>query len=81
VAEVQIRRGRIEPDLDSERTARRRRALELSLEFAGADDIHAAFGEVRQLFFDGHRRMSLSQQPGRSGRALNKNHNVVIIAA
>ena len=54
VAEVEVRRGGIESDFHRERLAGLREALELGLELAGADDVHAALGEVRELFFNGH---------------------------
>ena len=55
VAEVQIGRRGIEADLDGEWTTLR----ELVAQLAGADHIHAALRQVRQLLVNrerGHRR-------------------------
>jgi hypothetical protein len=42
MAEVEIGRGRIEADFDDERLA----LGDFGLEIAGADDVHASFGEI-----------------------------------
>ena len=54
VAEVQIGRGRIEPHLDGQRLASPAESFELGLQFGGTDDVHAAFGQVGELFIQSH---------------------------
>ena len=52
VAEVQIRRGGIDAEIDAQRFAGLRGLLELGLEFVFADDFGGAFAQVLELFFN-----------------------------
>ena len=56
VAKVEVRRGGVEADLDDKRPSRRRGTLQFQLEVAGADNVHTALGQIRELLVDGHRK-------------------------
>jgi hypothetical protein len=54
VAQVQVRRRRVEPDLDDERAACGGRSLELEAELGGPDHVHTAFGQISELLVNRH---------------------------
>ena len=59
VTEVQIRRGRIEADLDQQRPSCFFEALEFGAQFRGSHHVHAPLREVMQLFVDSHESAQL----------------------